>query len=74
MSRIVYAYPEEHILGEIADKKATRPDVAKSYFLILRDQRDEVDWAKINAAIMERWSGHALKWIKQQAWSGRCWR
>lgn len=51
---LVFAFPEKQILGEIADKRMKRLDVAKSYALILRDQRDEVDWGKINRAIIER--------------------
>lgn len=73
MGTIVYTFPEKQILGEIADKRMRRRDVAQSYSLILRDQRDQVDWAKINHAILERWSPHALNWIKEQAWTGKCW-
>ena len=61
-------------LDELDDKRCKRKDVANTYALILRDNRDEVDWAKINKAIMERWSVSALTWIKEQAWSGRCWK
>jgi hypothetical protein len=35
-------------------------------FQYTRDQR------RVNGAIIERWSLHALEWIKTQAHSGRC--
>ena len=63
---------EATLLSEIAEPTAKRADVAKTYALALRSsERDSVDWAKVNAAIMARWSRSALEWIKEKAWSGK---
>lgn len=63
---------EETILREIADKNAKRLDVAQTYSLALRSsEAPTIDWAKINKAIMDRWSKAGLIWIKQKAWSGK---
>lgn len=63
------------LLEEIAAPEMKRLDVAKTYCLALRSsERDTIDWAKVNGAIMERWSRNALEWIKKQAWSGKCFR
>lgn len=59
--------PEDVLLREIADKRMKREDVALSYALALRTP-DEVDWPKVNHAIIDRWSMSALKWIKTYAW------
>jgi len=69
--RIELADPERQLLEEIADPKMTRRDVALTYGLAVRSGLDRVDWAKVNAAIIERWSLPALKWIKAFAWDGR---
>ena len=66
---------ERQLLQEIADKSAKRIDVAKTYQMSMASSEcDSVDWAKVNKAIMDRWSHHALVWIKQKAWSGKCWK
>jgi len=71
--RIELACCESVLLHEIADKRMRRRDVAKTYALALRSSEVEtLDWAKVNTAIIDRWSLHALKWIKEQAWSGAC--
>ena len=59
------------LLREIAMPEAKRLDVAKTYALALRST-SPTDWAVVNAAIVERWSLSALKWIKERAHSGRC--
>jgi hypothetical protein len=63
---------ENVLLREIADKRMTRDDVALTYAFAIRQQGqwsgDEVDYAKVNRAIMERWSMAALKYIKEKAW------
>lgn len=61
----------EVLLREIEYKGSTRRDVAKTYALALRSS-EPTDWEKVNRAIIERWSLHALGWIKDQAWSGKC--
>ena len=59
------------LLEEIAMPEMKPKDVAKTYALALRSS-EEVDWKAVNTAIMERWSKHALVWIKERAWSGKC--
>lgn len=64
---------ESHLLREIADPAMNRKDVAQSYALAMKSsERDQIDWAKVNKAIMARWSASGLKWIKESAWSGKC--
>ena len=66
---------EATILAEIADPVFKRLDVAKTYRLAMiaaQKAGEKVDWAKVNAAIIERWSVSALNWIKEMAWSGKC--
>lgn len=59
--------PEGQILREIADKRMTRDDVKLTYAFALY-QQNEVDFAKVNRAIMDRWSIAALRYIKDGAW------
>lgn len=59
---------EGQILREIADSRMKRADVALTYAFGLR-QGDPIDWAKVNRAIVDRWSLSALKWIKEEAWA-----
>ena len=64
---------EAMLLREIADKRMKRNDVAQTYALALRSsERDRIDWRKVNEAIIARWSFSALTWIKERAWSGKC--
>jgi hypothetical protein len=64
---------ERTLLQEIGMKEMKRLDVAKTYALALRSsERDRIDWAKVNRAIIDRWSVSALNWIKERAWSGKC--
>jgi hypothetical protein len=58
---------EKSILEEIADKKATRDSIATTYAFCLKSD-EQIDWPKVNKAIMERWSFSGLKWIKEKAW------
>ncbi len=62
----------EVLLQEISDERFYRRDVAKTYALAIKSSA-ETDWEKVNRAIIRRWSVSALRWIKHQAWSGRCW-
>jgi hypothetical protein len=64
---IVLSTPTETLLEEINVLKLTQEDVAITYALALRD-RDNVDWPRVNAAIVERWSLSGLKRIKRVAW------
>ncbi len=58
------------LLREIADEKMFRNDIAKTYALAMRSSFP-TDYAKVNAAIIERWSASGLKYIKERAWSGK---
>ena len=60
-----------HLLREIADPAMKRRDVAQSYALAMRSQ-ETTDYARVNAAIIARWSLSALEYIKHLAHSGRC--
>ena len=60
---------ENALLQEIGDKHFKRRDIAKTYWLAIRSsERDSINWAKVNQAIIARWSISALEWIKTQAW------
>jgi hypothetical protein len=60
------------LIDEIANKKMYQRDIAKTYSLALRSSYP-TDWAKVNEAIITRWSLSGLDIIKNMAWSGRCW-
>lgn len=62
-------YPEKEILDEINNKDfpKKRDAIAVSYFLLLHSP-EEVDWEKVNKAIINRWSLSGLKYIKRKAW------
>lgn len=62
---------ERMILSEIEQPKVRRKTVAMTYAFCLRSSED-IDFSKVNRAIINRWSLSALDWIKKQAWSGRC--
>jgi hypothetical protein len=70
--RVELVNPQATILAEIADRRLTRDDVAMTYAFCIRQSgpwgNDEIDYAVINEAIMERWSLSALKYIKEKAW------
>ena len=64
---------ERVLLEEIGNRKMKRKDVAQTYALALRSREfDSIDWKKVNGAIIERWSTFALLWIKERAFSGKC--
>jgi hypothetical protein len=60
------------LLHEIAMPEMNQRDIASTYGLALRSLC-ETDWAKVNAAIVERWSVAGLMQIKEAAWAGK-WR
>ncbi len=62
---------EATLLYEIKQTGATRLSVAKTYAMALRSP-EKTDWPAVNRAILERWSLHALGWIKRLAYSGKC--
>ncbi len=55
------------ILQEIANPKLKQTDIAKTYLLAIQS-REEIDWPKINQAIVARWSKFGLNRIKTMAW------
>ncbi len=65
---------ENTLLAEIAIPQLYRRDIAKTYALAMKSSEcGLIDWAKVNRAIIGRWSVSGLEYIKQQAWSGKCW-
>jgi hypothetical protein len=67
--RVEMVDPEGQIMGEIADSRMKRDDVALTYaFCIRQGAADGVDFATINRAIIDRWSLSALRYIKEKAW------
>lgn len=60
---------ESTIENEIA-QGATQAQVAETYALALRSSY-RTDWARVNAAIVGRWSVAGLDRIKKLAWSGK---
>ena len=59
---------ENVLLDEIAMPEAKRKDIALTYRLaMLSSENVDVDWAKVNKAIIKRWSFSGLKWIKDRA-------
>lgn len=63
---------QQTLLDEIAMPDCKRRDIAMTYALALKSsERDSVDWPKVNAAIIARWSRSGLGWIKDKAWSGK---
>jgi hypothetical protein len=67
--RLVLGTPTETLIEEITVLKLTQKDVAITYGLALRDPSN-VDWPRVNQAIIERWSEAGLERIKKLAWSG----
>jgi hypothetical protein len=66
---IVLSNCEAALLQEIADPRMKQADVASTYGLaLLSSERDQIDWSKVNAAIMARWSQSGLLRIKKAAW------
>ncbi len=65
--KIELATPQNIILNEIQKHKFTQKSVALTYAFCLR-QANEVDFAIINKAIVERWSLSGLERVKKMAW------
>ena len=73
MMPLELALCEKTLLDEIAMPQIRRRDVAQTYRLAMQSSEcEQIDWAKVNRAIMDRWSRSGLEWIKKQAWSGQC--
>lgn len=58
---------ERIILEECADKRFTQKSVVASYAWAITGQ-EKIDWKKVNAAIVARWSQSGLIRIKNAAW------
>ena len=56
------------ILSQVADKHTKRKQVAITYAFCLMQSSEPIDWKKINAAIVARWSPSAREWIAKEAW------
>lgn len=56
------------LLDSVFDSFVTRDDMALDYAAGIRYHRERVDWPRVNAAIIERWSQSALEYIKREAW------
>lgn len=64
---------ESVLLMECGILQIKRNDIAITYRLAMeaeRDKRESIDWAKVNAAIIARWSKSGLQYIKKRAWDG----
>lgn len=61
---------EGTLLREAADKKVTRDSMAITYAFAIRQHLNdgEVDFKKVNRAILEHRSMAALRYIKEKAW------
>ncbi len=59
------------LLREIAMPEMKRKQISQTYALALRSS-EATDWKAVNEAIVKRWSLSCLTWIKEQAWSGKC--
>lgn len=58
---------ENLLMREIADKRIKRNSLALTYRLAMASS-EEVDWLKVNRAIINRWSLSGLEYIKNRAW------
>ncbi len=56
----------EYLLEMARNKAVTRDGMAVAYMRALH--MSNVNWHDVNAAIVERWSVSALKYIKERAW------
>lgn len=67
---------ESVLLMETMCHPMTRRSIAMTYRLAMEQEKDadgeKIDWSKVNAAIIKRWSVSGLEYIKRLAWSGKC--
>ena len=65
---MMLADPTGQIERECADKMFKQADVALTYALAIRDEKEvPVDWPRANAAILKRWP-KGLARVKELAW------
>jgi len=55
------------LLNEIEELKLTQPHVAQTYAFAI-DSGKDIDWQKVNDAIINRWSLSGLERVKKMAW------
>lgn len=60
---------ENILLREIGDKHFYRNDIATTCALAIMQKTEKVDWAKVNRAILKRWSYSGFVYIKNRAWA-----
>jgi hypothetical protein len=61
------------LLNEIGMKEMKQKQIAQTYRLALASsEAKDMDWKKVNEAIIARWSVAGLNRIKNMAWSGKC--
>jgi hypothetical protein len=58
------------LLDEVASKKITQKSLSLTYAMALASSH-VTDWAKVNEAIVSRWSLSGLERIKNAAWKLR---
>lgn len=63
------------ILNEISHKECKRNDIALTYYFCMVSS-ENIDYAKVNKAIIERWSFSGLEYIKKEAnkWFEKKWK
>ncbi len=62
------------LLDAIGRKQLKRKDIAQRYsirYSIALKSNTEIDWPRINKAIIKRWSMSGLRYIKDMAWKMR---
>jgi len=66
---------EATILNEIQHKECKRKDIALTYYFCMVS-KENIDYKKVNKAIIERWSFSGLEYIKKEAnkWFKKNWK
>jgi hypothetical protein len=62
---------ESVLLMECGSPQIKRNGIAITYRLAMeadRDGRENINWEKVNTAIIARWSKSGLRYIKERAW------
>jgi hypothetical protein len=65
--------PEVALLMECSIPEISRNNIARTYRSAIESEHngeERIDWEKVNAAIIERWSKSGLQYIKRRAWKG----
>jgi len=61
--------PQETLLEELEYKGITQESVAITYAFLIAQEGKTADFAKVNAAICQKWHGKkALMRVKEMAW------